>query len=424
MKKNRTNPALALKQDRKISLYVAFYFIAFTCNMAIKNIFPIPLSMWGMLSVLWGMGILTFMLMGLPEVLRRSSKLLFQTYILFIALFLLSVFMATFRGEPTNAILRDDAFVTLAWWIPLGVYSCSVYDKRILYDTLYKGSFVIATVLLLYFYFGKIVVINEDENDYSMTFGIAFIMPILLHLNELFKKRRNWLLALVSIEIITVVIFANRTVLLSLIFFLVYKWTVGNKSSSRRMLVIFAACAGIMLYTLFFESFLFSTNSLLDSYNLQSRTLTMMANDNINDDSGRGEIWAICANMILERPLFGWGIGGEFYTISKEFNGITTNVSGASSTHNGILQALVNFGIIGGIIVVIIYIIPLFRISRVKDSSTHDLILITGSVGLIPCLISASGLFIKPELAIYIYLYYNYVKKKTVQRSALTHNPL
>ena len=409
---------IACKYDRKISFYVIFYFIASSCNMAIKNILPIPETLWGVLSMMWGAAIVFFMLRSINEVWRRNSVLLYRSYIVFGFLFMISIALTAFRGEPINMILRDSLFVNYAWWIPVGVYAASVYDKRVLYDTMFKGSFIISIVLLVYFHLGRVAMTLEDANMYSMTFGFAFILPIILHVSRLFEKFNIWLFLFVLLEVFTLLVFANRGVVLSLVFYLTYKFV----SISRRSITSFIIIAAMILGSIFFfvasDNLLGSINSVLEANNMSSRTLSMLASDNIADDSGRSDIWSTCFKMIEEKPILGWGLGGEYYHLAILRGAFASSItSSAYSPHNGIIQAFLNFGIIGGLIVFGLFLRPLFKLKQIRDSTTRELILIVGSAALIPCLISADGLFYKPELAIYLYLFYEYGKHGLIKRN-------
>lgn len=407
------NVSLEYKWDKKISTYVIFYFIASSCNMAIKNILPIPEALWGILSAMWGLAIFFFMFRAIKEVMRRNSNLLISSYAGFGAIYIVSILLTILRGEPIHTILRDSLFLNFAWWIPVGVFACSVYDKRVLIDTMFKGSFIISAVLLIYFYLGRVSMSLEDANMYSMTFGFAFILPIILHLSRLFERFNVWLLIFISVEVLTLLIFANRGVVLSLAFYIAYKLILFSKKSIVSFVIVFiVAIIGFFVAS---SNFLGSLNSILDANDMQSRTLSMLADDNLADDSGRSEIWAICYDMILDKPILGWGLGGEYHHIARSMGSFSPNAS-AFTPHNGIIQAFVNFGVIGGFIVLILFLRPLFGLKRIKDPHKKELILITGSAALIPCLISSDGLFYKPELAIYLYLFYQYGKTKVTKQ--------
>ena len=156
--------------------------------------------------------------------------------------------------------------------------------------------------------------------------------------------------------------------------------------------------------------------SILDMFGVQSRSIMMLAEGTISDTSGRDDIWAICFNMIEQHPILGWGLGGEYVNLAKVFGGVSASEASATAfnPHNGLIQNFVCFGVFFGLIVNIIILIPLLNLNRYKDKCLHDMILVFTSAALVPMCISASGFFIRPEMALCLYLYYfgNKFKKK------------
>ena len=131
-----------------------------------------------------------------------------------------------------------------------------------------------------------------------------------------------------------------------------------------------------------------------------------MNGEMVSYKSNRDIIWDTTEQMIRDKPLLGWGLGGEFYYLAQADG----EIADASFTpHNGILQNIVNFGIIGGVIATAIFIIPYFNISKIKDQSYYDLVLIFGS-SIIANFYSANGFFIKPSCSVFIFLFYSYYK--------------
>ena len=144
---------------------------------------------------------------------------------------------------------------------------------------------------------------------------------------------------------------------------------------------------------------------LLSHYNLSSRTLSLLIDNSIQESSGRDEIWAICSGMLTEHPITGFGLGGECYTIYTRLS--ARDVFGYGySPHNGLLQFLLQFGLIGGGIACALFLYPIFRLHRIKDLSLYSLVLIFFSAVAIPCCYSAGDVFLKPASAVYLFLFY------------------
>lgn len=400
--------------DKRISFYVIYYFIASALNATIKHVFTIGGSWYSGISALVGVSIVFFMMIPVREVLRRSGSLLMKVVGLFIIVYLISILMTISRGEPVSILLRHSAFLSFAWWIPVGVCACSVYDKRILYETGLKGSFVISILMVILWF-------ASGSGDYSMFLGFTLILPLLFHLNELFKTRKLFYLLLSLFELFMIVAFANRGVLLSVIVFLLFKIVFETKSLSRKTIATIVVSLTGLVLTFFYEQIILFLIDAMASVGVVSRTLYMAMADNIADDSGRLGIWRICENMIYEKPLLGWGLGGEFYEIAQRMGAFPEEIGQGYSPHNGLIQNFVNFGIIGGLIASMIVIIPVFSTKKVKDIYARHLVIIFICATIIPCFVSADGLFTKPEVAVALFLFYRRNNNNIIRKNEFNY---
>lgn len=402
------------KRDRELSLYIYVYFFATILNIVIKNSLPLPENLWGGLSMFFGVLIMFFLLNNIKTILKRQSALFFGSYAFFILIITFSIVLATLRGESFDFILSYNAFNVLFFWVPIGVAASSIENKEVLYDTFVKGSYVLS-LLLTYNFVVKIGanINGEDESLYDMSFGFSMLIPLLFQLNEFFKKKRILLLLFIVVQTAMLLTYANRGVLLSLVFFVAYKFFHSSTSRSAKIIKTLLLLLVVVIIIFGKEIFAFFAE-LLFGFGLQSRTITMLIDNEITDTSGRDELWKICANLIEEKPLFGWGFGGEYYQIAASYSHGSTNVQpDGHNPHNGIIQFFVEFGILGGIIATYIFLLPLLRLKLIKDKSRHDLVLISGAAALIPFCVSTANFVAKPILAIYVYLFFqSFLSKK------------
>lgn len=127
----------------------------------------------------------------------------------------------------------------------------------------------------------------------------------------------------------------------------------------------------------------------------------------IAQSDARDELRAIAMQMIDERPILGWGIGGECYTMGMKYSA-GSELSVGFSPHNGVLQHMLYFGVFLGNLVNFLLILPLFKLHKIRDQYRHGLILICGSAYFITTLWTSCDILLKPAVAIYLYLsYYN-----------------
>lgn len=396
------------ERDYRLSVGCVLYYLMSVLNATVKTILP-DSGIVSILSPLTGAVILLGFLQCLPAALRRNKNKLFFSYALFIGIYAVSYGLITLRGEPTDVMLSGSAFLTLAWWIPLGVFACSVYDKRVLYEVFLKASYFILLLLTLMFLYHPL-----SENGvaaYNMFFGFNMLLPTLFHINELFKRKKFIFFLLVFIEFMMILIYANRGCLLPIAFIVIYKLIFENRKRAETLLPLILVV--VVAIALMWEQILDGLASLLEGFGLSSRTLWYIMSGELTDGSGRDEIWKHSIEMIKERPILGWGLGGEFYHLAA-LDG-AARVDNSATPHNGVLQNLVNFGVFFGAIATIIIVRPYFRLRRIKDAYYHDLVLIFGSA-FVAIFYSASGFFTNPMVALFLYLAYSY-KKTSNQRT-------
>ncbi len=389
--------------DKRISFYVIYYFIASALNATIKHAFVIQGPLYNAISVLIGLSIVFFMLVPFGEVWRRSARLLIGVIIIFVVVYLISICLVLARRETLSLLLRNTAFLTFAWWIPVGVYACSVKNKEILYKTCLHGSLVISFLMLILWFSSYNV---EDAEEYSMFMGFALITPLLFHINECFRSRRLVFFLLALLEFFMIIAFANRGVILSIVTFMLFKIVIETQTPVRKILGILVVLVVGVVWMLDYEQIVLFFSEQLGSLGLMSRTLNMVLSGTITDSSGREEIWQICSKMIIEKPIFGWGLGGEYLEIAHRMGAAPEEIGPGFSPHNGIIQNFVCLGILGGLLASLVVIVPIFSIHRIKRVYEKYLVAIFTCASIIPCLVSSDGFFTNPAVAVALFLFY------------------
>lgn len=394
--------------DYRLSWASAAFFVGSAVNASIKTILPIPESLWGGVSAIVGVVILITIGKCFKELLRRSSKIILRSVFFFLGLYLLSAFLIVLGGYPLGQMIVGTAFLTYAWWIPSGVCACSVYDKSILYSVWVKASYIISFFSILMYFFYIPPETNNGSTQYNMVFGFNIILPLLIQINEFIREKRWWLLILILFEVFTVIVYANRGVLLSLVFFSVYKFAFESNNRLRKVISVLFLIVFTIIMLSSIQSIAIIAVEFLGAFGIDSRSLNMLAAGVVSDTSGRDEIWEICFKMIKERPVLGWGLGGEYFEIGRLLEGVKPeNVLARDfNPHNGIIQNFVCFGVVGGLVANLFVIIPLLNLKRRKNKYTYSMILIFVSASIIPICISSSGFFVKPGVAVALYLFY------------------
>lgn len=389
------------KYDYRISLGCVLYFLMSVLNSTIKIILP-DAGITSILSPLTGVVILLGYIQCFSAVWKRNNKLLLLSYFLFVIIYAVSYSLIIHRGESADVMLKGSAFLTFAWWIPLGVFAASVKELKILYYTFLKWSYALLLMLGAMFLFHPLTV--YETTGYNMFFGFNMLIPTLFHLNEFIENKKIKFLVLLILELLMILIYANRGCLLAILFFILYKLFVLNKNKNR--VVAMSIIGSVLLLVMFTvgSSLLQSTSNILAAYGINSRNVEMLISGSFaSDATNRDIIWNDSKKMIEERPILGWGLGGEFYRLASIEGG--EKVDNSFTPHNGVLQNFVNFGVVGGFLASLLFIFPYFKMRRLKNKERQTLVLIFGS-SIIATFYSASGFFTNPSAAIFIYLYY------------------
>jgi O-antigen ligase len=252
------------------------------------------------------------------------------------------------------------------------------------------------------FFFHPLV--EDGGKTYNMFFGFNILIPTLFHINEFFKSKNKhyFFLFLLIIELFMILVYANRGCLLPIAFIFFYKLLLENKKRTAVLLPFVVICCFIIY--LIGNTILESIANLFEQYGISSRTLWYFLSGEISDSTGRDEIWKNSIEMIKERPILGWGLGGEFYRLAA-LEGVV-DVDNSFTPHNGVIQNLVSFGVLFGSIATLIIIRPYLKINCIKDIFYHDMVLIFGSA-IIAMFYSASGFFTNPLAAMFLYLSYS-----------------
>ncbi|WP_321317213.1 O-antigen ligase family protein [Labilibaculum sp.] len=397
--------------DEKLSFYVIFFFIIQALNGTIKSILPfLSKDIQSKMSLLAGVLILLVMVKSLRYVFKRSHVMFVKSYVLFFILYFLGALLSLMRGDPINLLISASAFWTFIWWLPMGLFVYSIQDKKILYNTLLKGSYIMSFILFLSL-IPVILKINFFVNakEYNMFFSYMLIFPLLLHLNEYIRNKKYSLLIICLIEFFAIVLYGSRGALLCLLTFLILKIFYGQISYIKKVLIPVSLLAIIIFFSASADYFL----QVLSEHNLSSRTLEKIAAHEM--EGGRDYIWEAGIKLISERPVIGYGLGGEFYQMTYQASEILGHGNMVSKVedltpHNGFLQLMLNFGILIGLIVGLYILFSILKLKTNDNSHVKDLLIITFSVFIIPAMTVSDGIFIKPGIAIYLYLILNYKK--------------
>lgn len=393
--------------DVKISKSVVFFFILQNANACLKTIFEFSDTIHRLISLGTGALILLFFAKSFSSVWRRKSTCFVKIVFLFLIVYGISIIQTKYiRGEDIGLLISDSALWTFAFWIPVGVYTSAIIDYTVLYKVFRNYSLWITILLFVSFAWFLLVGSKQEAKDYNMFFSYALILPLLFHINEYIDSKTKIFGAVALLEFVAIVLYGSRGAFICLGCYFLLKMFVGslNKGEKKQYVFIFVIIVISLL-------FLINNTSSLEALGFNSRIISKFAEGEAM--SGRDYVWQAGIYLISERPLLGYGLGGEFYQMSwlcEKITGVLIEEYSSLTPHNGFLQLMLNFGIPVGASLSLYILLSIRKIKIVSDKYVKDLIIILFASYVLPAFTVSDGIFIKPGIAVYLFLISNLKK--------------
>ena len=175
------------------------------------------------------------------------------------------------------------------------------------------------------------------------------------------KKLSFFLLVLFSVFVL---ILASKTGLICMLiihFFAIGKWIIKNKAFVKGGIVVMLILASLVGIYKFSKVFNERMNELM----------TLSETDNISNGStvARKEIWITALDLITKKPLLGYGNGDVKEVLVKEYEKkeLKEIAKHQLNAHNQFLQTTLSLGILGGLLLVFMIVVPFYYSIKNKD---------------------------------------------------------
>lgn len=398
-------------KDKILSISIYLFFLILIVNGSIKLIFELSDRQSSLISFFFGaIYFLHFIIKVLPIIYKRSIRVLLLSYILFIILYSLSILSISSRGENITYLFSIYIFWSFVFWIPVGVTAYSIFNYKILYDLLIKYSFVFTAVLLIVFFKSFIYMSEEQAMYYSMSFSYYTLFPAILHMSYYLKYKSKAFLFVSITEVLMILLIGSRGALLGILVYIIIKFLISNKSfffkASRLILIV-------SLLLIFYLKLDDINNIFIEKFNFHSRTLSNFSNKESDKFGTRTYVWNIGLKLIEEKPIFGYGIGGDHYPMIRNSRMIDSSRV-AQSPHNGFIQLMLHFGIPIGLFIGLWIVLSLLKIRNDYSFFHRELIIIAFCVYVLSSITVGDMLLIKPGIAMYIYMIIKYKSKNRI----------
>jgi hypothetical protein len=316
------------------------------------------------------------MILGFLSIIKAlDSKILL--YVLFIFLLLVINFLIyPVLPDRFNEYMR--VFVLICFPLSIMVY---FVDEEQLNKVLDLSGLIIGYVFLVIFLLYILGIARID--GYNTSIGYSVILPEMILLSNI--KFKNGVLKFASVIslisfMLVVVLFGSRGPIVTIIAYIVYDSIRSLKyeqRKNRKALGWIALLFSLIFLVVFFSSIMSFVLSVADKFGMHSRTLRLFAND-FSHLSGRENQYSMVISAIKEHPLLIRGIAGD------------TVVTGGIYSHNLILELLCEFGVVLGLIAVLIIVIRAIKSLFFVDYRENSLLVISLFGSIVPLMFSST----------------------------------
>ena len=231
-----------------------------------------------------------------------------------------------------------------------------------------------------------------------MGLGYACITCVLFLLWGFAEKKQIIDLICVIGLLVMIFMYGSRGPLAGIVLFTVYFGTRYFHKKGQDIVCLLMLIA-IVFLVIFYKDIMNAVYNVLDSMGITSRSIYLLANQSLNYDAGRNNIWEVLINEIQKNPFRIRGINAE-YAVSKTY------------AHNLIIELVYQHGIIiGGVALLFILakIIDTLRLNVKEDSAVICLIFMFSSI---PSLMFSGSFWIAQNFWIWLALIISIERKR------------
>lgn len=362
--------------DKRISFAIVLQFCMLITNYTFKQVFKITTpSVRAMVSGIFMALVGIYFISIIKVVFNRAGNTFIKSYL--ISFIIISFNMLFF---PSNfQYLLEISFYLLLICMPIFIYYTAIDDKSILLEMLIKSSYYQMMLGIVFFIATDFSVIR-----YDMVFSYLILVPVEILLYKIYRDFNFIDVLLVFAGIMMIIIMGSRGPLLSLVLywiFLTIKHIRNSKNVVRHFIRSSLFIAVIIIVLMNFDLMIVKLDLVLKNMGFGSRTLRIFLSSSADFSSGRINIYSFIVECIKERPLLGYGLAGDRVLL------------GGTYPHNFFLEVLVQFGvIIGGLIIILFIYFCIKGMFNNKDEAETDLALLFFGIGFIQLLVSGSYL--------------------------------
>lgn len=267
-------------------------------------------------------------------------------------------------------------------WFCIGTHMVSA--RNIYYEMINNSKFIMLTSIIMILF---VAYIGEYTKSGNMAVSYALLPYCALLFDKAVSQKNIRYFILCTFVVLFILLYGSRGPVLGFgIFCVIY--VIRHVKEHRIM--FFSAVAVISFVLINWQNVLNIIKRIKYRYGISSRTIDQLLNGTITSDTGRSNYYKATIDVIIKYPVTGLGLAGERPYLLETVTAASGKSISSVYPHNFVLEFLAQYGILLGVIFVIVVIS--FLISGIWNENIYKskIILIIGVTEIVHLMLSST----------------------------------
>lgn len=199
---------------------------------------------------------------------------------------------------------------------------------------------------------------NAIQLSYNLNFGYDLLLFVCCFLYCALRYKRKIDAIMFVVGFVMILLGGSRGPVLDIAIFGMIYILIAVGESKYKFFYLFLVFVSLLIVMFSYQYILTAIMDVLSYFNVSSRTLSKLLEGSVSEDNGRSILWTAATNMIQMDP-WGYGAMGARHILYK--------IHIVGHPHNFILELLVEYGVLGGAIILLYLLINSIRIFIKQD---------------------------------------------------------
>lgn len=369
--------------DNPANVALAFYLVHITVYDTLRNVN----SLFSLLATFGNYIFLLLVVNALPTISKSFTKSAVISAVAFAFVAIISIMIA--QNDSIHFVVLSSFF---RFGLPCFLIGISIYDTADLVKKLRAASALILLCIGLSIFVFKSNTLLSSA--YSQDMGYEALVPFVIFTGYFINQKKTADLIGMIVACLFVVMSGARGPLLCLLLSGIVVVLMYIQTDIKKLIVIgLVGLLGAIIIYIYFQSIVKALISLFDSLGVSTRILYGLLNSDLSDDVMRGKLRAFAWNYAKNHIVWGTGFVNDRQLIYQSLLVGVANGASGTYVHNFFLELMMQFGLVPGLIISIVFCIKIIKSFSIKYSFATRLFLAALlSVSFWPLMISRSYL--------------------------------